>query len=168
MTSALHTRWINKQPPFDGLTVSLAGDELAPLPALRQGLQILVGELERMFGDRPLYAAADWHEHDGYISEAQTTSWDEVRSWLASDDALQAAGRGDTYVRTAVLPEGAEFYLRFYIPGEHANDYPERRGNFDLTCQKEVAQSLAAALESNTALRLTSVPAEQFFDRSYG
>lgn len=167
MTPDLYQRWIQGQHPFDGMTLSIASDDLVPLPALLHVLRLLVEELERMYGDRPLHTAPDWHERDGCIIKARPSSWDELRSWLVSRDALMAAGHGDTYVRTAILPEDAEFYLRFYVPWECDNHYPERRGDFDLTAEAEVVQSLAALLENQTVLPLALDPAKQFFDGSY-
>jgi hypothetical protein len=164
MTPALHQRWIAGHPPFDGLTLSLGSDDLVPLPALRRALQFVVGELEKMYPHHALHTAADWHEHDGCLSEPRASSWEELHAWLASDESLRAAGQGDTYVRTAVMPESGEFYLRFYVPDEYDNDYPEPRGSFDLACPEEVARVLAA----ETALGLTNEPAQEFFDRSYG
>ena len=166
MTPDLHQRWIKGEHPFDGLTLSIASDDLVPLPALLHVLRLLVEELEKMYGDRPLQTAADWHEHDGCIMEAEPSSWDELRSWLVSLDALTAAGHGDADVRTAILPEDAEFYLRFYVPWECDNDYPERRGDFDLTAGSELAGSLAAMLETKTDLPLTVESAKQFFGGS--
>jgi hypothetical protein len=168
MTPELYERWTLRQHPFDGLAVSPAGEDLVPLSTLCPALRYLVERLQSMYGDRMLSTAPDWHEHDGYVSEARPSTWEEVCSWLTSEDTLHLASQADTYVRTAIIPEGAEFYLRIYIPDESDHDYPEPRGTFDLTCSEEVARSLAAAVESCMGLRLTCEPAKQFFDRSYG
>src|SRR5436309_3407876 len=119
MTADLNERWLQRRSPFDGWTVSPASDELVPLPILLKTLRGLVGRLEGECVDRALYAAADWHEHDGHVSEGRRIGWDGIHRWLASEDALYAAGHEDAEVRLTVFPDGGSFYLRLLIPRDH-------------------------------------------------
>lgn len=169
MTRELYERWINSYPPFDGLTLSLASEDQTSLSTLREALRLIIEQLQQARAEYgPLYTAADWHEHDGYISEARLATWEETLSWLKSDYALYAARQVDSYVRTAIMPSNVEFYLRFYIPDDSDNEYPEQRGNFDLTSEPEAARMMVTTVEMATGLFLRCEPAKQFFDRSYG
>jgi hypothetical protein len=168
MTADLNTRWLAGLTPFDGITLSLGTGDLVPLPFLRRALRGLVERLQQRFPDEDLYTAEDWHEHDGYVSEARRTTWDGVRSWLASEEALYAAGSDDTYVWIALFPEGLAFYLRFYIPRDAESEDPERRGDFDLTCSRALVGELAVIAAAAEGLALAQEPAKAYFDRHSG
>jgi hypothetical protein len=139
----LDRRRRNGEPPFDGLTVTV--EHLLPLPCLRQALISVVRRLRQEWPRSNLYSLHDWHEHDGWISPAKPSSWQEVEALLASEDALRRSAPGDTYVRLAFFPEGREFYLRWYVPADYDQDsLSDWTGHFDLTCRPELARELAA------------------------
>ena len=107
MGNALNQRWKQAAPPFSGLTVAFASEELTPLPALRQVLLV-------------------------------------------------------------IFPDDYGFYLRVYVPAHYDNDYPERRGSFDVTCAPELAAELAEIVASASRLPVSKFEAKAFFDCGYG
>ena len=152
MTSELERRWQNGSKPFNGRTVAFASDDLTPLPGLRLALLALVPRLQQHCPDAALFMLDDWHEHDGFISEAEPTSWQHLSDALVSDNALLALSTGESYVRRAFFPASYDFYLRVYIPADYDNGYPERRGDFDVTCVADLAAERAGLAASASGL----------------
>jgi hypothetical protein len=111
---------------------------------------------------------ADWHEHDGYVNAAQPTTWQELLRRVGTDETTMTFTRDDWAVRMAFFPEDNGFYLRVYIPPEDDNDYPERRGNFDITCESELASELASLAKLATDLPIAELQAKPYFDHGYG
>jgi len=167
VTSELERRWRSGSPPFDGLTVAFASEDLTPLPALRLALLALVSRLQTHWPEAALFTLDDWHEHDGFINAAKPTSWQYLSAALASDKALSALSQGDWDVRRAFFPATYDFYLRVYIPADCGNDYPERRGDFDVTCGPSLAAELADLAAFAGGLPIAECDAKGFFDRRY-
>lgn len=82
--------------------------------------------------------------------------------------ALLILSHGDTYVRWAFFPPACDFYLRVYVPAEHDNNYPDRRGDFDVACAGELAAELADLAASASGLLIAECSAKDFFDRRSG
>lgn len=143
MNEAGERRWRGGLAPFNGQTVALVSEDLTPLPALRLALLAIVSRLQEHWPEAALFALDDWHEHDGFVSRAEPTSWHNLSYALASDEALLTLSTGETYVRRAFFPDTYDFYLRVYVPADYDNGYPERRGNFDVTCAPALAAELA-------------------------
>ena len=168
MNEALEQRWRQTAAPFDGLTVAFASEELMPLPLLRQALLAVIPALQRHWPTDNLFVLDDWHEHDGYVSMARPTTWSELLQRCGTNAKTMAFTHGDWEVRRAVFSEDYGFYLRVYVPAEDDNDYPERRGRFDVTCAPELAGELAGLAASAIGLPVTEFEAKAFFDRRYG
>ena len=162
MDEELDRRRRSAEPPFDGLTITV--EDLLPLARLRQVLVAVVGRLRPESPGRPLLTLHDWHEHDGWISPAKLSSWEEVEAFLASEEALRRSAPGDTYVRRAFFPESREFYLRWYVPDEYDQDsLPDWTGHFDVTCPPELAREIAALVRAvGVTDVLVVMPAEYF------
>jgi len=165
MTGELERRWRAALTPFDGLTVASASADLTPLPALRLALLAVASALRQRWPEPALFTLDDWHEHDGFLSAARPASWQDLSDALASDKALLTLSHGDSEVRRAFFPATYDFYLRVYVPDDFDNGYPERRGDFDLTCGAGLAADLAA---SACAVPLAVCEAKGFFDRRHG
>lgn len=110
----------------------------------------------------------DWHEHDGFVNDGTQTSWDNIFSLLASDADTVRLSRGDWEVRFAVFPTTYDFYFRIYVPADYDNDYPERRGEFDVTSSPEMAAELAQAATSASGIPTFTEEAKVYFDSHYG
>lgn len=167
MTGELERRWRAALAPFDGQTVAFASEDLTPLPALRLALLAVASALRQRWAETVLFTQDDWHEHDGFLSAARPASWQDLSDALASDKALLTLSHGDFKVRRAFFPATYDLYLRVYVPAEYDNDYPERRGAFDLTCGAELAAELAGRAASASGLPIAECDAKAFFDRCY-
>jgi hypothetical protein len=115
-----------------------------------------------------LFTLNDWWEHDGFVNEAKAASWQDLVSALASDEAFLGLSQGDWAVRKAFFPAAYNFYLRVYVPAEYDNDYPEQRGDFDVTCSPELAAELAELAAFASRLAVANLSAKDFFARRYG
>lgn len=173
MDSDFERRWRNGLPPFDGLTVTL--DKYIPLTLLRQGLAVIVQSLHGSSHEDALLRLADWHEHDGFVSETEPASWQELEALLVSEETLKTASLGDTYVRRSFFPSGRDWYLRIYVPDVydnpfHSHDDPNlvHCGIFDVSCQASLVGQIAKDLESTHIANVVTTPAKEFFDSSYG
>ena len=171
MDSEFDRRWRATEAPFDGVTVALKG--FTPLTDLRKVLVVMVDVLHAHHPDVPLLGLRDWHEHDGFLTEAHPSSWGELRSLLASEAALRGASAGDTYVRTAFFPEGRDFLLRLYVPDDYDNpfhDYDDPSlvpyGVFDVTCPEPLVLRVRGAAQGAGA-DVQVTPAKAFFDANY-
>ena len=167
MDGELERRWRVGAPPFDGQTVSSDTKDLTPLTPLRQALLAIVSVLQERWPDAGLSTLDDWHDHDGYVSGGKPTSWANLTAALASDALALALSRRDYLVRMAFFPPTYAFYLRIYVPDASDNDYPERRGNFDVTCAPELAAELEECAASASGLAMTLQDAKSFFDLRY-
>ena len=154
-------------PPFDGLTVAFDSDELTPLPALRQALLAVAPALQEHWPDAVLFKLDDWHEHDGYVNVEQPSSWQELWQRIGNNETTMSFTHGDWEVRLAFFPDDYGFYLRVYIPAASDQDYPERRGSFDLTCAPKLASALAARAAAASGLPMAETEAKTYFDRCY-
>ncbi len=168
MNEALEQRWHDGSAPFNGQTVAFASADLMPLPALRLALLAIVPRLRQRWPEAALCTLDDWHEHDGFVNEAKPASWHDISAALASNEALLTLGCGDFDVRRAFFPPTCDFYLRVYVLAEYDNDYPERRGDFDVTCAPELAVELAELAASASELPVVGRAAKDFFDCRYG
>ena len=171
MDAELEQRWRAGMAPFDGVTLFVA--EILRPPALRLALLAVIGRLKVVFPEARLFRLKDWHQHDGYVTRAEPTRWEELESWCATEETLYAAQAGDTYVRVGVFPEDRTFYFRFYVE-EHTSfgpqkglSYHEGDGDFDLTGSPDLVEAVAAALRERGMGGLETAPAREFFDARY-
>jgi hypothetical protein len=161
-------------PPFDGVTLTLP--DYVSLPLLQPILSIVVEWLFAYRPDAPLYRLLDWHEHDGYITEASPSSWQELRLLAASSERLEARFHlGDTYVREGFFPAERDYYLRVYVPDPDDNPlyHPDaanliKYGTLDVSGPESLMSAIASAIEAVDDITIEVVPSETFFARSYG
>jgi hypothetical protein len=172
MDQEFERRWRHRLPPFDGVTLS--PPDLLPLPALRPGLSAIVEVLQRRWPNTRLFTLHDWHEHDGYVTVAQPSSWEVLRGFLASDEALATCSAGDTYVSVGFFPEDRGFYLRIYVPHDSDNPYYAADDphllpfvTYDVTCGGAVAAAVVQAIEMAGESAVERDPAAEYFDRGY-
>ena len=78
MNNALYQWWQDAAAPFDGDTVGFDAEELTSLAALRQVLLAVVPALQKLWPNTKLLMLDDWHEHDGYVSNEQPVTWQEL------------------------------------------------------------------------------------------
>jgi hypothetical protein len=171
MDAEMNRRWQANESPFDGIRLFLA--DAVPLSALGSIVSSVIDYLPRESPGDQLFCLHDWHEHDGYISEARAASWDEIRAWLRSDDALYAAGPGD-YVRLGIFPADRHYYLRLYIIQEGSylepgslRELAGRQGVFDLTGSERLVEAVAGAVQRPGFTGFSLDTAKAYFDRSW-
>ncbi len=167
MNGELERRWRGGIVPFSGQTITIDSEDLTPLTPLRHALLAVVSRLQQRWSDAALLSLDDWHEHDGFITVAKPISWVYLLSTLASDETLLALSHGDWAVRMSFFPKTYDFYLRVYVPADYDSDYPERRGDFDITCASELAAELADNAALASGLSFANRGAKNFFDPRY-
>jgi hypothetical protein len=138
MDKTLQDRWQTNRAPFDGKTVH--PPDLLRIEELREFLIPVVRALKAVSGDNKILKLADWHEHDGYVTSPEATTWSEVEAWVASTASLYEARNTDAYVRVGIYPESLDWYFRLYVmdKDEDAELYPGIWGNFDLSAQEQL------------------------------
>lgn len=158
MTEELWARYTNSRAPFDGATLNC--DSYSTVSLLITHLQTIVARLEQRFGSESIMRLLDWHEHDGYISNAEPFRWDELKALVASTERLQEAFRlGDDHVRFGFAPESYRFYLRFIV----YFDLPEPGSDYDLTGSDELIESVYASLNGEANILRISKPTSNYF-----
>jgi hypothetical protein len=154
--------WRSGRPPFDGLTLATA---LLPARRLRLATSSLVWLLCPGSSRRSLRTAEDWHEHDGYVTAAAPTTWEDLAAAVASDEAFARWSPGDDLVRRAWLAEDGSFYLRWFMYDE-SNDLtsadPAVGGDVDLTGQSGLIEAGRDAL-AELGVDAEVAPASAFF-----
>lgn len=165
MDAQLEQRWKDGKPPFDGSCLRLA--DHVPLPTLRSLLRAIVYELQQRLNHRPLLKFDDWHEHDGYITEAQPADWAALDRVLLNDESLKHSRHGDAYVRRAFYPDDLTFLLRYDVldPDEEP-ELSEPMGDCDLCVDADTIGRIRAKAE-RLANCLEVVSAKEYFDKIY-
>ena len=165
MDEEMVRRWRQGLAPFDGLLVGT--DDCLPLPILRAVLIAVGRRLQHSHPEPHLLTLQDWHEHDGYVNSARSTSWQELWETLASDDRLYASRSSEDEVSNAFFPEDRSFYWRYHLLDEYEepDDRPGRQGWFDVTCAEPLARDLVEAIRAKGVTEITVEPAKQYFDR---
>lgn len=156
MNSSLAQRLKERQPPFAGETVHSA--PLVPVPFVRRALTEAVRVLRPLTGTQRLFRVTDRSATDASTGVAVPTTWNEIESWLHSDQRLFLARSGELDVLTGIYPESYSFYLRFYVDHEILPPGKPLEGRFDLSCDAATAASFVATLtphELNTTSRGT-------------
>jgi hypothetical protein len=146
--------WRETRSPFDGLTL------VTPMLSSRELLVAtasVVRLLHRACPGVTLTTAQDWHEHDGFVTEAAAASWDQLEEAVHSEDALMSWTPLDPFVRRAWLGRDS-FYLRWhYFDGYERPFHPAAPagGDLDLTgaaplVRRAQKRLRAAGIESET------------------
>ena len=165
MHEQLEHRWRTGKAPFDGQCIRLS--DHIPLPTLRLLLRTIVDVLQERRKDCTLYRFDDWHEHDGYLTEARATNWEMLNQVLLNDQALHQSRHGDLYVRWAYYPEDFTFLLRYDVldPDEEP-EIAEPEGDCDLCADADTIREVRSKAERFTD-RLEVTSAKAHFDETY-
>jgi len=166
MDQVFEMRWRASSPPFDGVTLCLPSP--IALTDLRLSLEGIVNVLAWRYGRTGLYQFTDWHQHDGFITRATASSWDDLRNHLGSDHAFRKVCPYELGLRTAFFSREREFLLRVSLSEAYDSTETFYHGVFDITCHETLAQRLIEAAVSVNPADLQIVPAKAFFDRCYG
>jgi hypothetical protein len=166
MDQHLDARWRARQSPFDGEILYV--DDLIPIGALRMALVSVVAVLRQHFQTRDLYTLPDWHEHDGYLSSRQMTTWYALEQVLASEQSLYDSRPGDTFVRQIYYPRDNAFLLRIYVLDEGEDTaYPGQWGDFDLSGAPSSLDAVIPQLPETIQRLLRRNPSGVYFDECY-
>lgn len=165
MDTVLFAAWQNKEPPFNGQTLTVK--QAVPLETLSNVLTEVVQKLHKTFGGETLYFVMDWHEHDGVVLPAKPALWDVLKSEVETTAQLSRLFlHADTFVRRGFYPESGQFYLRFYVnePGYAGQAEDEDNGDFDLSVADELAKVIVPVLGERLGNNLHILPANGFFN----
>jgi hypothetical protein len=167
MNHELFARWKQGQPPYDGTT--LYADPYLPVSDVRCAVQEIVKVPKPRYGDCALWKLRDWYEHDGFILDAEVSTWAELEIVLVSDDTFYESRAGDEYMRVTWYPTSASFLLRYY-PDEEDNDpdYPGRWGDFDFSGPTDLIAAIQQQLPVTLRAELLTEPTRRYFDQRYG
>lgn len=167
MTGQLQTAWQNAAQPFHHETVY--GEDEVPLGQLQPFLKSLVRHLEVYYADSPLLCFEDWHQHDGYIVEAEKTSLATLNAHVESPDALLEWRHGDDDVYRAVYPESMDFLLRIYV-AEKEDDQDEPLGvggAFSFSGHGHDVNELKKRAHDIAGFSLKTEASKSYFNRIY-
>ena len=166
MDKTLDDAWKTGSQPFSGMT--LACTESLPISTVRSALNSIVQVLETLFPTTPILKFDDWHEHDGFVSQSEESSFSELADLLTSDATLYQARHGDEYVRRAYYARNGAFLLRFSIPDENEDPkLTEIAGDFDLTSSSAIIDLVQRKLLNAETYNLELLGAQEFFNARY-
>lgn len=165
MDKQLEQRWKNGKPPFNGQCIRLI--DHIQLPTLRILLHTIVDVLYRRTKHCTLFRFDDWHEHDGYVTEALPTDWSTLDQILMNDQKLHESRHGDMYVRWAYYPDNLSFLLRYDIldPDEEV-ELSEPYGDCDLCADEDTIREIRSKA-GNVVDCLEICCAKEYFDEIY-
>lgn len=174
MDTFLFKSWQNSAPPFDGhvlcnrdiFSIEQPNDDDLSIEQLRGILNIAVDRLEKEFGDLPLVAVEDWHEHDGYGESGRRTTWKNLQGALVSNAALYDSRHLDWMVHRGFYPPGGAFLLRYFLDDEDAPGGPIW-GCFDLAGPLALLKEILADCPDDLRARLRIESAKRYFDAIY-
>ena len=165
MDALLNQRWIDGLSPFNGdcfHTVDLISiDELMSL------LAVILPPLVQDHGTQTLYTFADWHQHDGIVTERQVIEWSSLAILSQNVKALLASGYGDTYVHRSYYSEDLTFLLRYDFPDEESGDGRGFSGRLDLSANSTMIVQTISLLPATLRSRLIVEQSKAYFDRTY-
>ena len=167
MDEALDKSWKNSSQPFDGETLSFS--DLLPLSALRNLMVQVLDQLKRRFPRVTLQQFDDWHQHDGYTTSPQSSSWEGLEQILRSDEILYENRSPDDYIRKSFYPTTKTFLFRFYV-ADKDNDpefYPGVWGDFDLSAHPSLIAEIVTELHGEGKDKLIVLKSKPFFDNNY-
>ena len=165
MTPELQGKWKLGLAPFDGTTVASCDD-----PTLQNLREVLICCVDFLLPSYPtIFLNHDWHEHDGFLTGAESYSWEAFLSVLSSERALFDSRDDDTYVRIAVFPESFEWLIRYNIESDPSKDFSESWSDFDLSASPESAAfQLLDRIRTTWSGYMDSANSMEFFHNSYG
>ena len=165
MTPELHKRWCKALPPFDGNAV--VADLEHDIGALRDMIAFLLDVLRHQFP--AVLAFDDWHEHDGFISEARQTSWESVANATKNPQAIYQSRHNDFAVRRGLHPPSFEWVLRYNIDDEDPSNPATAWCDLDFSCTPTSDVARLVECVNRTWPDTTEVVcAKQHFDKAYG
>jgi hypothetical protein len=164
VTPELQQRWQKGARPFDGMVVATCDE-----PELTAVLEMLLFAFERLrIESQDISVIADWHDHDGFLTQPTQTTWNEIATRLSHTESLYQSRNSDDYVRIALFPHSFEWLLRYHIQ-DSEQGYGEAWCDFDFSCTPESpSYNLIGQLHSKWSGYTDVSPAKQFFDNSYG
>ena len=164
MDNILDPAWQIDEKPFHAESLIL--EDWIPLSMLRQSLLALVNYCQSRYDCCGLYTFEDWHEKDGQLTRRRRSSYDELKSHLASDRALAASTPNPALYR-AYYSETADFLLRYCItpsPSEQSMTW----GDFSFSGDSDDIRGAIAQLKSIRGLPLNLIGSAAYFDAISG
>lgn len=115
------------------------------------------------FGSESLRKVLDWHDHDGIITPEEECSWERLRSWVGSIDALRPSCSDDWRVHTLVYPTNLGFCLRYWIETEH-----EHACCIDLSARTQTLERVTETLRAQGVNSFEIEPSADYFAKRDG
>ena len=165
MTPDLQNRLENSMPPFDGSCVR--NDDELTLAQLRVVLAAAVRALSPKYPT--IESFHDWHEHDGFIVESKSESWETLRAAIQTDRTLFDSREDDFDVRIAVYPTSYDWLLRYNVDQDDESDYNTATCDFDLSVARQTEISeVPGLLLSNFPSLIVEDESHSWFKSNYG
>jgi hypothetical protein len=161
MNRELEQRLQDGLPPFAGDTVCSA--PLVAIPLVRHALREAIRLLRPTTAEELLFRLEDRGAAGAFSGLARPTRWNEIESWLQSDQRLFLARSGEPDVWVGIYPRSFSFYLRFYVDHEILPPGKPLEGRFDLTCGAIAAAQFEQALVRQELGETTRRPGFQHF-----
>jgi hypothetical protein len=157
--AVMEARWRNAERPFSG--VILQSPSLR-LEQLRAGVAAAVAILPRAAS---LDTSLDWHEHDGYVTAAETQPWTSLEQAVSEAAAFLAWSSDDTFVRRAWYPPDFGWLLRWCVssdPDDFGLPPGGPAGDFDVTASRQLVKRISALVPDGQMHR-----AQYYFDSAW-
>lgn len=158
MTPDLEKRWKAGDKPFDGEIVTSATDSSKEtiLKVMSIFINVVVTPSEKLF------IFDDWHEHDGFITEAKEISLEDLKSKTADVNALKASTHGGYEVRTSVYSTSNDWLMRWCIDLED-----DAYCDFEFCSSKSFSNKGVNLMYAINPSELNRALAKEYFDNSY-
>lgn len=155
----METRWRNAEQPFAGVILCSAW---LGLDELRTRVATVVAVLPQA---ATLETSLDWHEHDGYVTRAESQPWACLEEAVSEPASFLAWSSDDTYVRRAWYPRDFSWLPRWYVsrdPGDVALPAGDPAGDFDVTASEQLVERITLDVPEGQMH-----PAKNYFDAAW-
>lgn len=173
MDLELNRRWRERESPFKGVT--LTHHRYVSVTTARNCILSMAHILRVDEQREGLYRLDDWHEHDGCLTEPLSLSWPQMVTELSSDQAIESICSDDSYVRLGYFRSQCDFYMRIHVArnGEIVAGHARYAGGshaealLDITCSHDMANAVAAIMETSGIAPICRSNAAEFFVLTY-
>lgn len=160
MTPELTERWKSAKAPFNGITVATC-DEPGP-DILQEMLHFCMEALSPKY--QTILLNHDWHEHDGFVNDAELFDWKHFSQITESIESLIASRNNEPEVRIAIFPASFEWLLRYNL-----DDDDEMWCDFDFSADpSSSAADLVGRISAKWPGYTDNSNSKEFFDHSFG
>lgn len=164
MDCTLNSLWSSGKKPFHGETIYPA-DEVFVRDAI-VAIPSALDHIAQHYPDCPLFSLDDWHEHDGFVTSAESTTIKALSAELSTPESYVSFHSDECAVYRAVYPETLDFVLRYslWVADDENQPLADREVHWTFTgCGHDIAE-----LKKRWAsYHLVAEPSVKYFQSRY-